>query len=42
MVGLVMHNFLSAAAGIAMAAAVARAFALNRGEGHGMYELIEE
>jgi K+-transporting ATPase ATPase A chain len=32
MAGLTSHNFLSAAAGIAMAAAVARAFAANRGE----------
>ncbi len=32
MAGLTTHNFLSAAAGIAMAAAVARAFAANRGE----------
>src|SRR3569623_2481070 len=31
MAGLTSHNFLSAAAGIAMAAAVARAFAANRG-----------
>ena len=35
--GLTSHNFLSAAAGIAMAAAVARAFALNRGEGLGNF-----
>jgi K+-transporting ATPase ATPase A chain len=32
MAGLTSHNFLSAAAGIAIAAAVARAFAANRGE----------
>jgi K+-transporting ATPase ATPase A chain len=32
MAGLTSHNFLSAAAGIAVAAAVARAFAANRGE----------
>jgi K+-transporting ATPase ATPase A chain len=37
MAGLTSHNFLSAAAGIAMAAAVARAFALNRGEGLGNF-----
>jgi K+-transporting ATPase ATPase A chain len=37
MAGLTAHNFLSAAAGIAMAAAVARAFALNRGEGLGNF-----
>ncbi len=37
MVGLTSHNFLSAAAGIAMAAAVARAFAANRGEGLGNF-----
>ncbi len=33
MAGLTSHNFLSAAAGIAMAAAVARAFAANRERG---------
>jgi K+-transporting ATPase ATPase A chain len=32
MAGLTSHNFLSAAAGIAIAAAVARAFAANRGD----------
>ncbi|MCI3133053.1 potassium-transporting ATPase subunit KdpA [Phenylobacterium aquaticum] len=32
MAGLTSHNFLSAAAGIAVAAALARAFAANRGE----------
>ena len=32
MAGLTTHNFLSAAAGIAIAAALARAFAANRGE----------
>ena len=32
MAGLTSHNFLSAAAGIAIAAAVARAFVANRGE----------
>ena len=32
MAGLTSHNFLSAAAGMAVAAAVARAFAANRGE----------
>src|ERR1700740_1084932 len=37
MAGLTSHNFLSAAAGIAMAAAVARAFAANRGEGLGHF-----
>jgi K+-transporting ATPase ATPase A chain len=37
MAGLTSHNFLSAAAGIAMAAAVARAFTLNRGEGLGNF-----
>jgi K+-transporting ATPase ATPase A chain len=37
MAGLTSHNFLSAAAGIAMAAAVARAFSLNRGEGLGNF-----
>src|ERR1700758_760531 len=37
MAGLTSHNFLSAAAGIAMAAVVARAFALNRGEGLGNF-----
>jgi K+-transporting ATPase ATPase A chain len=37
MAGLTTHNFLSAAAGIALAAAVARSFALNRGEGLGNF-----
>ena len=37
MAGLTSHNFLSAAAGIAMAAAVARAFAANRSEGLGNF-----
>ena len=37
MAGLTSHNFLSAAAGMAMAAAVARAFAANRGEGLGNF-----
>lgn len=37
MAGLTSHNFLSAAAGLAMAAAVARAFALHRGEGLGNF-----
>jgi K+-transporting ATPase ATPase A chain len=37
MAGLTSHNFLSAAAGIALAAAVARAFTLNRGEGLGNF-----
>jgi K+-transporting ATPase ATPase A chain len=37
MAGLTSHNFLSAAAGIALAAAVARAFAANRGEGIGNF-----
>ena len=37
MAGLTSHNFLSAAAGIALAAAVARAFAANRGEGLGNF-----
>ncbi|HEX4097203.1 MAG TPA: potassium-transporting ATPase subunit KdpA, partial [Caulobacteraceae bacterium] len=37
MAGLTSHNFLSAAAGIAMAAAVARAFAANRGTGLGNF-----
>jgi K+-transporting ATPase ATPase A chain len=37
MAGLTSHNFLSAAAGIAMAAAVARAFSLNRGESLGNF-----
>jgi K+-transporting ATPase ATPase A chain len=37
MAGLTSHNFLSAAAGIAMAAAVARAFAAHRGEGLGNF-----
>ena len=35
MAGLTSHNFLSAAAGIAVAAAVSRAFAANRGENLG-------
>ena len=35
MAGLTSHNFLSAAAGIAIAAALARAFAANRAEGLG-------
>ena len=37
MAGLTTHNFLSAAAGIAMAAAVARSFAANRAEGLGNF-----
>ncbi|HEX3917052.1 MAG TPA: potassium-transporting ATPase subunit KdpA [Caulobacteraceae bacterium] len=37
MAGLTTHNFLSSAAGIALAAAVARAFAANRGEGLGNF-----
>jgi K+-transporting ATPase ATPase A chain len=37
MAGLTTHNFLSAAAGIAIAAALARAFAANRGEGLGNF-----
>jgi potassium-transporting ATPase potassium-binding subunit len=37
MAGLTSHNFLSAAAGIAMAAAVSRAFAANRDEGLGNF-----
>jgi K+-transporting ATPase ATPase A chain len=37
MAGLTTHNFLSAAAGVAMAAAVARAFAANRAEGLGNF-----
>ncbi|MBW8812553.1 MAG: potassium-transporting ATPase subunit KdpA [Caulobacterales bacterium] len=37
MAGLTSHNFLSAAAGIAIAAAVARAFAADRGEGIGNF-----
>ena len=37
MAGLTSHNFLSAAAGLAMAAAVARAFAADRGEGLGNF-----
>jgi K+-transporting ATPase ATPase A chain len=37
MAGLTSHNFLSAAAAIALAAAVARAFAANRGEGLGNF-----
>jgi K+-transporting ATPase ATPase A chain len=37
MAGLTSHNFLSAAAGIAVAAALARAFAANRGEGLGSF-----
>lgn len=35
MAGLTSHNFLSAAAGMAVAAALARAFAADRGEGLG-------
>jgi potassium-transporting ATPase potassium-binding subunit len=35
MAGLTSHNFLSAAAGMAVAAVMARAFAANRGEGLG-------
>jgi len=37
MAGLTSHNFLSAAAGIAMAAAVTRAFAAHRSEGLGNF-----
>jgi K+-transporting ATPase ATPase A chain len=37
MAGLTSHNFLSAAAGIAMAAAVTRAFAAHRAEGLGNF-----
>src|SRR5580658_8506447 len=37
MAGLTSHNFLSAAAGIALAAAVARAFAAHRAEGLGNF-----
>ncbi|ACB94738.1 potassium-transporting ATPase subunit KdpA [Beijerinckia indica] len=37
MAGLTSHNFLSAAAGIAVAAAVTRAFAANREEGLGNF-----
>ena len=37
MAGLTVHNFLSGAAGIAIAAAVARAFAANRSEGLGNF-----
>jgi potassium-transporting ATPase potassium-binding subunit len=37
MAGLTSHNFLSAAAGMAVAAAVARAFAANRGEDLGNF-----
>jgi K+-transporting ATPase ATPase A chain len=37
MAGLTTHNFLSAAAGIAIAAAVARAFAANRSDGIGNF-----
>ncbi len=37
MAGLTSHNFLSAAAGIAIAAALARAFSGNRGEGLGNF-----
>jgi K+-transporting ATPase ATPase A chain len=37
MAGLTSHNFLSAAAGIAVAAAMARAFAANRSEGLGNF-----
>ena len=37
MAGLTSHNFLSAAAGMALAAAVGRAFAANRAEGLGNF-----
>ena len=37
MAGLTSHNFLSAAAGISLAAAVTRAFASHRGEGLGNF-----
>ncbi len=37
MAGLTSHNFLSAAAGIALAVAVSRAFATHRGEGLGVF-----
>ena len=37
MAGLTSHNFLSAAAGIAIAAALARAFAANRSDGLGNF-----
>ena len=37
MAGLTTHNFLSAAAGIAIAAALARAFAANKAEGLGNF-----
>ena len=37
MAGLTSHNFLSAAAGIAVAAALARAFAANKGQGLGNF-----
>ena len=37
MAGLTSHNFLSAAAGMAVAAVMARAFAANRGEGLGSF-----
>ncbi|MBV9511246.1 MAG: potassium-transporting ATPase subunit KdpA [Caulobacteraceae bacterium] len=37
MIGLTVQNFVSAAAGIAVAAAVARAFAANRGESVGNF-----
>ena len=37
MAGLTSHNFLSAAAGMAIAAAMARAFAANRSEGLGNF-----
>jgi potassium-transporting ATPase potassium-binding subunit len=37
MAGLTSHNFLSAAAGIALAAAVTRSFAANRSEGLGNF-----
>jgi len=37
MAGLTSHNFLSAAAGMSLAAVVARAFAANRGEGLGNF-----
>lgn len=37
MAGLTSHNFLSAAAGMALAAVMARAFVANRGEGLGVF-----
>ncbi|MBU1377153.1 MAG: potassium-transporting ATPase subunit KdpA [Alphaproteobacteria bacterium] len=37
MAGMTSHNFLSAAAGMALAAVMARAFAANRGEGLGNF-----